>query len=230
MKPSANQLLARLRPEARHSLMALAEAVPLTVSQVLAEAGALVTHVYFPVEGFISLVAVVDGSPGIEVGMVGSEGMLGATLALEVATSPVRAIVQGAGTAWRVPASGFKDELTRNAQLRRAVCRYLYVLLCQQAESAVCLRFHLIGPRLARWLLMTQDRAHSPDFRVTHEFLAYMLGVRREGVTEAAGVLQQQGLIAYRRGEMRILDRRGLKAAACGCYAAARAIHSEFIE
>lgn len=230
MKPSGNQLLARLRPRARDSLMALAEAVPLALSQVLAEAGALVAHVYFPVEGFISLVAVVDESPGIEVGMVGSEGMLGATLALEVATSPVRAIVQGAGTAWRVPASGFRDELTRNPQLRRAVCRYLYVLLCQQASSAVCLRFHPIGPRLARWLLMTQDRAHSPDFRVTHEFLAYMLGVRREGITEAAGVLQQQSLITYRRGEMRILDRRGLEAAACGCYAAARAIHSEILD
>jgi CRP-like cAMP-binding protein len=141
----------------------------------------------------------------------------------------MRAVVQGSGTAWRIPAAGFRAELERSPRLRRAVCRYLYVLLCQQASAAVCLRFHLIGPRLARWLLMSQDRAHSPSFHVTQEFLSYMMGVRRAGVTQAAGALQRQGLIEYRRGEMHVLDRAGLEAAACSCYGAERAIYADVL-
>jgi CRP-like cAMP-binding protein len=221
-----NQLIAGLGPKAANSLLALGETAPLALSQVLSEAGSPIRHVYFPMEGFISLVAVVKDSPGIEVGMIGTEGMLGASLALGVSTQPVRAVVQGSGAAWRIPAPAFRAELERSARLRRAVSRYLYVLFCQQVSSAVCLRFHLTGPRLARWLLMSQDRAHSAGFHVTHEFLAYMMGVRREGVTQAAGGLQRQGLIAYRRGEMQILDRAGLEAAACSCYAAEIAIYA----
>ncbi|MDB5912300.1 MAG: cyclic nucleotide-binding domain (cNMP-BD) protein [Ramlibacter sp.] len=227
LDPSQNELIAGLGPKARNSLLDLGETAPLALSQVLSEAGGAVRHVYFPVEGFISLVAVVEDSPGIEVGMIGTEGMLGASLALGVTTQPVRAIVQGAGTAWRIPAPAFRAELERSARLRRAVSRYLFVLLCQHASAAVCLRFHLIGPRLARWLLMSQDRAHSDRFHVTQEFLSYMMGVRREGVTQAAGDLQRQGLIAYRRGEMHVLDRAGLEAAACACYGAERAIYAD---
>jgi CRP-like cAMP-binding protein len=224
-----NQLLAGLGPKARNSLLALGETVPISLSQVLGEAGGRVRHVYLPVEGFISLVAVVQESPGIEVGMIGTEGMLGASLSLGVSTHPVRAVVQGSGTAWRIPAAAFAAELRRSARLRQVVSRYLYVLLCQQASAAVCLRFHQTAPRLARWLLMTQDRAHSDRFRLTHEFLAYMMGVRREGVTHAARALQGQDLIAYRRGEMHILDRAGLEAAACGCYGAERAIYADIL-
>lgn len=225
-----NQLLAGLGRKARDSVVAIGECVQLDLSQVLAEAGAPIRYVYFQLAGFISLVAVVKHSPGIEIGMIGTEGMLGASLVLAVSTHPVRAVVQGSGTAWRIPATAFKDELERTAPVRRAVSRYLYVLLCQQACSAVCLRFHMTGPRLARWLLMSQDRAHSPKFHMTHEFLAYMMGVRREGVTQAAGVLNRQGLIAYRRGEMHILDRAGLEAAACGCYGAERAIYTDILD
>jgi CRP-like cAMP-binding protein len=222
-------LIARLGSKAASSVLALGEPAQLSLAQVLGEAGSAVRHVYFPVEGFVSLVAVVKDSPGIEVGMIGAEGMLGACLALGVSRQPVRAVVQGCGTAWRIPAAAFKAELARNAPLCRAVSRYLYVLLCQQASSAVCLRFHQIGPRLARWLLMSQDRAHSASFHITQEFLAYMMGVRRVGVTEAAGALQRQGLIEYRRGEMRILDRAGLEASACSCYGAERAIYADIM-
>ena len=152
--------------------------------------------------------------------MVGREGMLGAQLALGVATAPLRALVQGAGTAWRIGAGAFRRELARSPALQRSLDRYLYVLMAQLAASAACLRFHLIGPRLARWLLMSQDRAQADSFRVTHEFLAYMLGVRRVGITAAAGGLQRSGLIDYHRGELTVLDRAGLEAAACDCYAA----------
>ena len=127
--------------------------------------------------------------------------------------------MQGAGSAWRIAAVPFRRELARSPALKHCLDRYLYVLMAQLASSAACLRFHLIEPRLARWLLMTQDRAHAERFHVTHDFLAYMLGVRREGVTEAAGKLQRAGLIEYHRGRIVVLDRPGLEARACECYA-----------
>jgi CRP-like cAMP-binding protein len=226
---SQNNLIAHLGPKARDGLLDRCENVSLTPSQVLAEPGDPIRHVYFPVEGMISLVACVGGTPAIEVGMVGSEGMLGASLALDVRVHPVRAVVQGAGMAWRIPAPAFRAQLELAPQLRRAVGRYVYVLLCQQATSSVCLRFHVIRPRLARWLLMTHDRARSASFPITQEFLSYVMGVRREGVTMAAASLRRKGLIAYQRGSMHILDRAGLEAAACGCYAAEMSIYASLL-
>ena len=154
--------------------------------------------------------------------MVGREGMVGAELALGVLNSPLHAVVQGPGESWRVPSAKFRRELARSPALRQCMGRYIYVLMAQLGAAAACLRFHPIGPRLARWLLMTQDRAHADHFHVTHEFLAYMLGVRRVGITAAAGELQRDGLIEYRRGELIVLSRRGLEAAACTCYASDR--------
>ena len=185
---------------------------------------------YFPTEGFISLVAMIEGTPGVEVGMVGREGMLGAELALGVPTAPLHALVQGAGASWRIEATAFQRELSASPGLQRSLHRYLYVLMAQLATSAACLRFHQIGPRLARWLLMTQDRANSNSFHVTQEFLAYMLGVRRVGVTMAAGVLQRSGLISYHRGDFTVLDRSSLEAVACGCYAAGRESYAALLE
>ena len=218
MNAVANHLIEILPVKDRARLLAICEPVQLRLSDVLSEPGKPTRHVYFPLQGFISLVATVDASPGVEVGMVGSEGMLGAYLVLGVLAAPLHAVVQGAGAAWRIEAAPFKRELARSTALQRCLNRYLYVLMAQQATSAACLRFHLIGQRLARWLLMSQDRAHSDNFHVTHEFLAYMLGVRRVGVTAAASALQRNGLIQYHRGEMKVLDRKGLEAAACSCY------------
>lgn len=220
MPPVQNELIERLPRRDRASLLAVCEPVQLVLSEVLCEAGTPTQHVYFPTEGFISLVARVDDHPGLEVGMVGREGMVGAQLVLGVANAPLRALVQGAGASWRIGVKAFKAQLAASPVLKKQLDRYLYVLTAQTVASAGCLRFHQIGPRLARWLLMTQDRAHDECFHVTHEFLAYMLGVRRVGVTVAAGRLQRQGLISYHRGELTVLDRAGLEAAACSCYAA----------
>jgi len=222
-----NHLIDQLPRAPRKRLLALCEPVQLVLSDVLCEPRSLPPHVYFPTEGFISLVAMIDGSPGVEVGMVGREGMLGAHLALGVTRAPLHAVVQGPGAAWRIGVAAFRAELAVSPALLRSLNRYLYVLMSQLATSAACLRFHLIGPRLARWLLMTQDRAHGDGFHMTHEFLSYMLGVRRVGITLAAGALQKRGLIAYHRGDFTVLDRSGLEAAACGCYAADRRAYAE---
>ena len=227
MTPAQNHLIERLPPRDRRQLMAVAEPVILVLGDVLCQRGATTRHVYFPVDAFISLVTAVDAHPSLEVGMVGREGMLGAPLALGVAPAPWRSLVQGGGSAWRIAALPFRRELAGSVALQRGLHRYLFVLLAQLATSAACVRFHEIGPRLARWLLMTQDRAHADRFVVTHEFLACMLGVRRVGVTLAAGALQRRGLIAYHRGQVEVLDRAGLEAAACSCYSADRQGYQE---
>ena len=213
-----NSLIERLPRKDRAALLAAGTSVPLVLGDVLCEPGKATRHVYFPVDAFISMVAPIDGKPALEVGMIGREGMLGAQLALGVAAVPLHAVVQGPGAAWCIGAAAFRTELKRSVALQRLLNRYLYVMMAQLAGSAACLRFHEIGPRLARWLLMSQDRAHAERFHVTHEFLAYMLGVRRVGITAAASAMQRSGLIEYRRGEMRVHDRAALEATACACY------------
>ena len=224
---SENHLIQLLPRADRAHLLAACEPAHLTLSEVLCEPGKPTRHVYFPTDGFISLVTLVEGHPGLEVGMVGREGMVGAQLALGMVTSPLHALVQGSGGALRIGTKAFRTELARSVALQRQMNRYLYVLMAQLATSAACLRFHQIGPRLARWLLMTQDRAHADTFHVTHEFLAYMLGVRRVGITAAAGALQRFDLIEYTRGEMTVLDRSGLERAACSCYATDKRAYAE---
>lgn len=224
-----NHLIELLPRKDRARLLGLCEPFPLVLGAVLYEPGMSMRHVYFPTDGFISLVAPVDGKPSLEVGMVGREGMLGAQLALGVVTAPLHTVVQGPGTAWRIDSKDLRRELVHSAALQRVINRYVYVLMVQMATSAACVRFHLIGPRMARWLLKSQDRAHSDSFPVTHEFLAYMLGVRRVGITAAAGALQRSGLIKYHRGALTVLDRSGLEAAACGCYATERQIYASVL-
>jgi CRP-like cAMP-binding protein len=224
-----NHLIELLPRNARSRLLSICEPVNLVMSDVLSKPGDPTRHVYFPVDGFISLVHEIDTRPVLEVGMVGREGMVGVELMLGVAITPLQTLVQGAGSSWRIGTRAFKAELAGSPALQRGLNRYLYILMIQLASSASCLRFHQIGPRLARWLLMTQDRAHSDAFHVTHEFLAYMLGVRREGITTAAQSLQRNGLIAYQRGDVHVLDRQALEAAACSCYASNRAVYARLL-
>jgi CRP-like cAMP-binding protein len=228
--PIENELITRLPAKSRLSLMKICEPVALTMAEVLSDGGEPIRYVYFPIEGYISLVTRLDGKPVLEVGMVGREGMIGAQMALGVATEPLHAVVQGPGSAWRIGQLAFRSELGRNAALQQSLSRYLHVTMTQLAGSAACLRFHQIGPRLARWLLMSQDRAHSDSFRVTHEFLAFMLGVRRVGITTAAAALQRQGLVRYHRGDITVLNRKALKAAACSCYESDRKAYAELLQ
>lgn len=215
-----NRLLAGL-PRARGKrFIEGCEPVDLVFGTILCEPDQPIRHVYFPLVGFISLVARVGQHAPLEMGLIGSEGMLGATLALGVNTVPLRAVVQGSGSALRMGVAPFRRELRDNPALLRALNRYLYVLMAQLTQTAACTRFHEVESRLARWLLMTHDRAHADHFHLTHEFLADMLGVRRSGVTIAAGALQRKALISYSRGEIHVLDRAGLEAASCECYAA----------
>jgi CRP-like cAMP-binding protein len=224
-----NHLIELLPRKERLRLLRICEPVQLVLGDVLCESGKPTRHVYFPVDGFISLVTLIDGEPALEVGMVGREGMVGCQLALGVVTAPLRSLVQGSGAAWRIGSVVFRRELAQSPALQRLLNRYAHVLMTQLTTSAACLRFHMIGPRLARWLLMSQDRAHSDHFYVTQEFLAYMLGVRRVGITTAAVDLQRRKLIKYSRGELTVLDRRGLEETTCSCYAADRKTYAELL-
>ena len=216
--PVTNRLLDRLSAKDRAHVVGACEMVELTFGEVLDEPGETIRNVYFPTGSFISLLATVDGKSNLEVALAGNEGVYGVPVAFGVGISPVHAMVQGGGTAWRLSAAAFRRELARVPALRSDVGRYLYIVMSQLIQTAGCNRFHRVEQRLARWMLMTGDRAHNSTFRITHEFLAYMLGVRRVGITEAASALQKRKLIAYKRGLLTILDRKGLERAACGCY------------
>ncbi len=217
-----NRLLDELPRRDRHRTLEHCESVALVTGVTLCEVGEPVRHVYFPLSGFISLVTKVGRYQPLELGLIGSEGMLGATVVLGVHTAPQRAVVQGTGTALRMSKSQLDRGLRECPHLVRSLNRYLFEWLALLSQNAACNRFHDVEARLARWLLMTHDRAHADHFHLTHEFLADMLGVRRSAITIAAGDLRRRRLIEYVRGEIRILDRRGLEATSCECYDAIR--------
>lgn len=216
----SNQLLDRLPAEAGRSLISACRPIELEFAQELAVVATPVERVLFPTTAVISVTVQVDGHPSLEMGMIGHEGMLGATLALGIQRHPMSAIVQGAGSALEISVSAFQDQLADNPPLVQVVHGYLFLLSGQLAQTAACHAFHEVSPRLARWLLMMDDRAHGKPLVLTHLFLADMLGVRRSAVTIAAGHLQQKRLIRYSRGHIQVLSRPGLEAVACECYAA----------
>jgi CRP-like cAMP-binding protein len=224
-KAPQNLLIAALPGKQRRDLLARCEAVELTFGDLLYSQDQRIRHVYFPTGGFISLISSVDGRARLEVGLVGAEGMLGISLAAGENVAPLHALVQGAGQALRIEASQFARVLERSPALRELLTRYAYVLMNQLAQLAACTCFHRVEARLARWLLMTRDRARSDEFYLTQEFLAYMLGVRRVGVTRAARSLKQRKLIDYNRGAVVIRNGRGLERVTCSCYAAGKQMH-----
>jgi CRP-like cAMP-binding protein len=224
-----NLLLAALPADDRQRLLGDHSPVDLVLSETLDEPGGRIRHVYFPIDSFISLITPGVERAQLEIGLVGNEGMSGVPLLLGVNVSPLRALVQGAGHAWRVDAAHFDRTIETCPSIRTSLNRYLFVFLSQLMQTATCTRFHLVEARLARWLLMTRDRAHSSQFHVTHEFLAYMLGVRRVGVTSAASALQRRKLIRYSRGDVSVLDVRGLELASCPCYAIDKKIYSRVL-
>ena len=217
-----NELLAALPRSTHKALGELLEPATLAFGEILLEPGAPIAHVYFPRQAMVSLLVPVRDHLDVEVALVGREGLVGASLALGIVHSPVRAMVQGAGSALRLDAAGFRRALAQTPALQGVVNRYIHGLLAQIAQTAACNRFHVVEARLARRLVMTRDRIRSVSFRMTHELLSRMLGVRRVGVTEAASSLQRRKLIAYSRGNIVIVDERGLEAACCACYVGRR--------
>lgn len=214
----ANRLLAALPRKDYQRLLRDLEPVTLTFGDVLYEPEQPIRHVYFPSDSLVSLLTLVEGHMALEVGLVGREGMLGIPVALGIVDSPVRALVQGTGSALRMTSALFRSEYGRHGILHRELNRYIHERIVQITQTAACNRFHPIEGRLARWLLMTRDRMGMNHFRLTQELLGNMLGVLRVAVTNAAGALQQRGLISYSRGEISILDGNGLEAASCRCY------------
>ena len=217
-----NDLLAAIPQPERDRVLNHCEHVTLMRDEILGEPGEHIRYAYFPIDGSISLLTQVDRHDALAVGLIGSDGMLGNSLVLGVHTSPLRARVQVGGSALRMKATDLQRDLIETPLLDRQLRFYQYVMIEQIAQTAACAAFHVVEERLAYWLLMTLDRVHGDRFYMTHDLLAHMLGVRRSGVTTAAGVLHRSKLIAYARGHITVLDRKGLEQAACGCYRVVR--------
>lgn len=226
--PATNRLLEQLPPKLHSELLAACELVELQAGQVLCDAHDSLTHGYFPLTAFISMLAEMSDHPGMETGVIGNEGMVGATLVLGIKAAPQQAVVQGAGTALRISAQHLQAMLRSNPGLVMLLNRYLYVLFMQLSQTAACINYHPVETRLTRWLLMTHDRTYVGHLHITHQVLADLLGVQRSAVTIAAGVLQDKGLISYSRGDITILDRKGLERNCCECYSTITRIHQRF--
>ncbi|QFY88249.1 Crp/Fnr family transcriptional regulator [Magnetovirga frankeli] len=216
--PRQNHLLAALPEEEYSRLADHLEPVTMPLGKVLYESGNQLQHVYFPTTAIVSLLYVMIDGASAEIAVVGNEGIIGVALFMGGQTMPNRAVVQSAGHAYRLRGQLLKQEFNRSGELQHLLLRYTQALLTQMAQTAVCNRHHSLDQQLCRWLLLSLDRLPSDELVMTQELIANMLGVRREGVTEAAGNLQRAGLISYHRGHIRVLDRAGLEARTCECY------------
>jgi len=224
-----NTLIDALPRTARNRLLSICESVDLVSGRLVTGSDTPTRHVYFPTGSILSLMTSSKDSPVLEVGMVGSEGMLGLQVVLAAGSVPLQANVSGSGTAWRVGAESFNRELAGSRSLRQSLNCYLQVTLLQLSTEARCVRFHQIDQRLARWLLMKQDRTHADSFSVTQALIAHLLGVRRVGIAKAAGAFQRRGIIRYARGVLTIVDRKALESQSCACYETARNIYARFM-
>lgn len=217
--PRQNHLLAALSEDVQQRLFCHLEQVPLPLGKVLYESGHTMRHVYFPTDSIISLIYVMESGASAEISVVGNEGLVGIALFMGGESTPSRAIVQSGGHAFRLPGQLLKNEFNRHGELLVLMLRYTQALITQMAQTAVCNRHHSIDQQLCRWLLLSLDRLPSNQLVMTQELIANMLGVRREGVTEAAGKLQKLGVIEYSRGHITVLDRQRLEQLSCECYA-----------
>jgi CRP-like cAMP-binding protein len=217
--PLQNHLLNALSTEARERLFPHLELVAMPLGKVLYESGDLLRHVYFPTDCIVSLLFVMEDGASAEIAVVGNEGLIGVSLFMGGETTPSRAIVQSAGYAYRLIGQRLKDEFHRNGGMQILLLRYTQSLITQMAQTAVCNRHHSVDQQLSRWLLLSLDRLSSNELTMTQELIANMLGVRREGVTEAAGKLQKLGVIEYSRGKITVLDRPKMEQLCCECYA-----------
>ncbi len=216
--PRQNHLLNALPPRDYERVAPQLELIPMRLGEVLYEPGTLLRHVYFPTTAIVSLLYVMEDGASAEIAIVGNEGLLGVSLFMGGETTPSRAIVQSAGHGFRLKARALKTEFARFGPTLHLLLRYTQSLITQMSQTAVCNRHHSVDQQLCRWLLLSLDRLASNELAMTQELIANMLGVRREGVTEAAGKLQDAGLIRYSRGKITVLDRPGLEARSCECY------------
>jgi CRP-like cAMP-binding protein len=218
-QPQQNHILAALPQADRERLFPHLELVPLPLGNVLYESGELLNHAYFPIDSIVSLLYVMEDGASAEISVIGNDGVVGVSLFLAGETTPNRAIVQSAGSAYRLPGQNLKNEFNRHGEMLHILLRYTQALITQMAQTAVCNRHHSVDQQLCRWLLLSLDRLASNRLTMTQQLIANMLGVRREGVTEAAGKLHKLGVIDYHRGEIKVLDRPKLEALCCECYA-----------
>jgi CRP-like cAMP-binding protein len=216
--PRQNQLLAALPPAEWQRWLPLLEPVALPLGQVLYASGQALTHAYFPTTAIVSLLYVLEDGASAEIAVVGNEGIVGISLFMGGGSTPNRGVVQSAGQGFRLQAQAIRDEFNRNGPVLHLLLRYTQALITQMAQTAVCNRHHSLDQQLCRWLLLSLDRLQGADLVMTQELIANMLGVRREGVTEAAVKLQKAGLIRYARGHITVLDRPGLEKRTCECY------------
>jgi CRP-like cAMP-binding protein len=217
--PQQNRLLAALSPAEHDRLTPHLELISLALGTVLYEAGDRLRHVYFPTDSIVSLLYVLEDGASAEISVVGNDGLIGIALFMGGETTPSRAIVQSAGCAYRLLGQRMKDEFHRNGEMQLLMLRYTQALLTQMGQTAVCNRHHSVDQQLCRWLLLSLDRLSCNELTMTQELIANMLGVRREGVTEAAGKLQKLGVIEYSRGKITVRDRPKLEQLSCECYA-----------